>query len=68
MYRYNLGYDGILIDLIFILLNNRYEYNLLRIYMDGLELEFFLNIIDMELIGLYKYYRNFMLIFLIAFC
>lgn len=68
MYRYNLGYDGILIDLIFILLNNRYEYNLFNIYMDGLELEFFLNIIDMELIGLYKYYRNFMLIFLIAFC
>lgn len=68
MYRYNLGYDGILIDLIFILLNNRYEYNLFSIYMDGLELEFFLNIIDMELIGLYKYYRNFMLIFLIAFC
>lgn len=68
MYRYNLGYDGILIDLIFILLNNKYEYNLLGIYMDGLELEFFLNIIDMELIGLYKYYRNFMLIFLIAFC
>lgn len=68
MYRYNLGYDDILIDLIFILLNNRYEYNLFNIYMDGLELEFFLNIIDMELIGLYKYYRNFMLIFLIAFC
>lgn len=68
MYRYNLGYDGILIDLIFILLNNIYECNLLGIYMDGLELEFFLNIIDMELIGLYKYYRNFMLIFLIAFC